>query len=611
MKKHTKMYTTAIAAALATSALVTVVPTQAETVTFKDVDSSNQFYEYITNLANRGIIHGYGDDTFRPGLEVRRDHAAKIIAGVLELNTTKVEDPKFTDVPANHPHYGEIAAIKAEGIISGDGFGKYLPEKVLTRGEMAKIIANAFDLEVPAGSTTPFTDVKGNMFEQYITALYVNGVTNGIGNNKFDPSGVVTREQLAAFVVRAEEIIAGEVVDKAVKVDSIDGDTIVVNGEVLILTEELKAVFNENNAAALKDAKVELVVRYKDAPVASLAPVANNRQGEVVGIKGVELPNADTKFNASGFNIPKVTVTAKGITISNVEVSTFTVAKDATVTLENVLADVVTAQGTLTLAEGTVVKELKAAGDAKITVAKGVKLEKVTLEEGKKLEDVIANYNEVKEQLKDVKVEEVKPTTPTTPGGIVGGEDTTSRSKAALAKADADVLVNNLVGKITSTPAIQTIGKLTTDNVYTFTFENKGATLSTIKSTIENSNPKLNLEQLLISSIPVEGTAITNILNITSVTVQNKDFTNKSITVNSPFNTTTKTGQTIGDKVEKEITENALAKHLTDLTGVTHDAAKTLTVLEFVDTKGDDYVLTVNFNDYSTLTYTIKLAYKN
>lgn len=416
MKKNKKLYTTAIAAALASSALVTVVPAQAETVKFKDVDSSSIFYEYITNLANRGIISGYGDDTFRPTLEVRRDHAAKIMAGILDLNTTKVVDPKFTDVPANHPHYSEIAAMKEAGIISGDGYGKYLPEKSLTRGEMAKIIANAFKLEVPANSTTPFTDVKGNMFEQYITALYVNGVTNGVGNNKYDPSGVVTREQLAKFVVLAEEI-AGEMVSKETKVDSIDGDTIVVNGEVLVLTEELKAVFNEKNAAALKDAKVELVIRYKDAPVASLAPVANNRQGEVVGIKAVELPNANTTFNASGFEIPTVSVTANGVTISNVAVSTFTVAKGAAVTLENVVAEAVTVHGTLTLGEGSKVAEVIVTGDAKITVNKGVTLEKVTLPEGKKLEDVIANYNEVKDQLKDVKVEEVKPggSTPTTP----------------------------------------------------------------------------------------------------------------------------------------------------------------------------------------------------
>ena len=205
MKKNTKMYSTAIAAALATSTLVSVIPTQAESVMFKDVDKSSEFYDNIINLAERGVVQGDGTGYFHPENEVRRDHAAKIIARILGLNTTDVVNPEFKDVPTNHPHYGDIAALKEAGIISGDGTGNYLPEKFLTRGEMAKIIANAFKLEVPAESPTPFTDVEGN-FEQYITALYVNGVTKGVGNDKFNPSSKVTREQLAAFVVRAEKV---------------------------------------------------------------------------------------------------------------------------------------------------------------------------------------------------------------------------------------------------------------------------------------------------------------------------------------------------------------------------------------------------------------------
>ena len=58
---------------------------------------------------------------------------------------------------------------------------------------------------MPADSPTPFTDLEC-YFEQYITALYVNGVTKGVGNDKFNPSSKVTREQLAAFVVRAEKV---------------------------------------------------------------------------------------------------------------------------------------------------------------------------------------------------------------------------------------------------------------------------------------------------------------------------------------------------------------------------------------------------------------------
>ena len=564
MKKQ-KMYTTAIAATLATSALVSAVPTQAASVTFKDVSSSNEFYEYITNLADRGIIHGYGDDTFRPTLEVRRDHAAKIIAGVLGLDTKNVANPQFTDVPATHAHYNEIAAIKEAGIISGDGYGNFLPEKALTRGEMAKIIANAFDLKVPAGSTTPLTDIKGNMFEEYITALYVNGVTKGTGDNTYKPSDIVTREQLAAFVVRAEEI-ASKVVDKEVKVDSIDGDTIVVDGEVLVLTEELKAVFNEKNAAALKNAKVELVVRYANAPVASLSPVANTSQGVVVGVNYVELPNADTTFSASGFVIPTVTVTAEGVTISNAAISTLTVAKGATVTIENVIADSLDIAGNLTLGEGTVVTELKVTGDAKITLGKGVKLEKVILEEGKTLKDVIANYADVEELLKDVVVETAKPSTGGTTGGTGGaGGGTGGGIGGGTGGNDSETLEDTIESvlqlatdkyKTVYTYAEPILDKSV--NVLKFEIVEGSTTLAKVKSDMlafETANTVADI----IDQISGIGTLYDNLVSITAngETYEKDDLLNRNFTkqlIISFVDANQGSASTIGGLVDKETT---------------------------------------------------------
>ena len=607
MKKNTKMYSTAIAAALATSALVTAVPTQAETVKFKDVDSSNQFYDYITDLANRGIISGYGDDTFRPTLDIRRDHASKIIAQVLALNTKDVVNPEFKDVPVNHPQYGEIAALKAAGIISGDGLGSFLPEKSLTRGEMAKIIANAFDLEVPAGTATPFTDVTGNIFEEYITALYVNEVTKGKGNNKFDPNGKVTRGELAAFVARAEQVVAGEIVEKATKVDSIDGDTIVVNGEILVLTEELKAVFNEDNAAALKNAKVELVIRYKDAQVASLAPVANNTQGEVIGINLVELSNANTSFNAGGYVIPTVTVTANGVTISNASVATFTVAKGATATVKNTIVGTVTVEGTLVIGEESAASEIIVKGDAKITVAKDAKIEKIVLEEGKTLKDVITNYDEVKEQLADVKVETVKPgTIPSTPstgggsGNAGGGSGNSGGSTNFTITETANVLVDNLVSNLSAQYLkVGTFDK----SKFEFNFYDNLTTMEDVKVEIEKDTNNTVLETALLNSIPSNASHYANLLDIKKITVDGVEL------VTNPFVTNpTISLAAAKDAIKAQLTEAKIAAVLEDITGLNHDTAKATNLATFLG-NGKEFEIVVTFNSSNTsYSKTVKLV---
>ena len=48
-----------------------------------------------------------------------------------------------------------------------------------------------------------FTDDDGSVFEEEIETLYANGVTTGCTTTTFCPTGLVTREQMAAFVIRA------------------------------------------------------------------------------------------------------------------------------------------------------------------------------------------------------------------------------------------------------------------------------------------------------------------------------------------------------------------------------------------------------------------------
>ncbi|WCK54224.1 S-layer homology domain-containing protein [Aneurinibacillus sp. Ricciae_BoGa-3] len=45
-----------------------------------------------------------------------------------------------------------------------------------------------------------FNDIKGNWAEQDILDLVQKGILTGMGNNKFEPNGQVTREQFATMV---------------------------------------------------------------------------------------------------------------------------------------------------------------------------------------------------------------------------------------------------------------------------------------------------------------------------------------------------------------------------------------------------------------------------
>ena len=52
----------------------------------------------------------------------------------------------FGDVPTTHPYFRAIEALAAAGITSGCGGGNFCPDKNVTRGEIAKFLANALGL---------------------------------------------------------------------------------------------------------------------------------------------------------------------------------------------------------------------------------------------------------------------------------------------------------------------------------------------------------------------------------------------------------------------------------------------------------------------------------
>ena len=189
---------------LLTILLICCVPfqTNAQT-TFSDVQANSEMGQAVSNLVNRGIISGYKDGTYRPNQPITRAQAAKILAGVLKLDTTTAQ-ATFTDVPVSYEHYGAIAALAEKKILNGYTDGTFKPNQPITRAQMAKILANAFELS-SVFETLPFTDVfvQAESF-RYINALYSYAITTGTSASTYSPGNRVTRGQLAVFITRAE-----------------------------------------------------------------------------------------------------------------------------------------------------------------------------------------------------------------------------------------------------------------------------------------------------------------------------------------------------------------------------------------------------------------------
>lgn len=408
MKKR-KLFNIALATSMATAAIVAVAPVDAEAAkSFSDLAPTDPHYPNVMNLTERGVINGYPDGTFKPYEPIHRGHAAKILALALGLDTKNVKDPGFKDISKSYPYYGEIAALVEAGIINGFEDGTYGPNKHLTRGQMAKIISRAYELK---GDTKnlPFTDIAISPYKEEIAALYDNKVTVGSTPTTFSPVAPVTRGQLASFVVRAEAATAA--VEETI-VEIKDGKVITETGSYEI-TEELQKVFNEDNAAALKDAKVKVVIDKVNSD-------------KIKGIQAITLVAPYTTFNADGYKIPSVTIEANGVEVSNLKADKVTVEKDVRATLEEIE-----------------VKELVAKEDAELTLDADSKIQKLVIPKGASIDDVVTNFDDVKDAIDrvvDSTGKKVDTDTPPAGGGGGGAGPSTPNYKNTVDNAINDFI---------------------------------------------------------------------------------------------------------------------------------------------------------------------------
>lgn len=502
MKKTTKKaFNVAIASVMAAGAVVAVAPQASAAKSFSDVPATNDHYADITKLVEAGHINGFEDGTYRPNVSVTRGQAAKIIANVLGLDTTNVKDVNFKDLQKSNIYYGPIAALAEAGIINGFEDNTYRPNGTLTRGQMAKIIALAFELK--AGETVnPFTDSANSIYADSIVALFANEVTKGKTATSFAPNDAVTRGQLASFVIRANDVYTANknIVETKATIKGIENGKVLVAGEELEVASNLTGFFAAKNADALKDAELTLVVEYTTAEVASVTPVAALVTGKIIGVKSAKFVAEGTTFDAAGVEVPLVE-TAKGMTLQNL------IAEELVIAGNVVLANVAVETVTIT-------------GDAKITIDKDTTITKLVIPAGKKIEDVIANYAEVKEQLANVKVENAPAAT--TPPAAGGGGATGGAGGDGSSSVNLDTLVDSVISKAVNTYKDElgyvTVGFEPATNTITATVKDSTKEISAIREDLVkiSSTENINLAGLIDGlSLTDVGTILSNVSTVT------------------------------------------------------------------------------------------------
>ncbi|HFJ9466540.1 TPA: S-layer homology domain-containing protein [Bacillus cereus] len=180
-----------------------------DSLKFNDVPANHWSTKAIYDLTNRKVVQGYGNNIFGFGDNVTRGQVARMIyMYVKPADADASFKNPFTDIKG-HLFEKEILALAKAGLVNGFGDGKYGPDDILTREQMAQVLTNAFKFK--ATKTTKFADVDKNSWSYgAISALEENGVTIGTGGNMYSPKMFVTREAYSQFLYNSINAVEKE-----------------------------------------------------------------------------------------------------------------------------------------------------------------------------------------------------------------------------------------------------------------------------------------------------------------------------------------------------------------------------------------------------------------
>lgn len=182
----------------------------AASVKFTDVPSNHWASSSITEMADKGIMSGIGNNKFAPSQQL--SNAEFITMLVRQFYSDKMGAEGGT-------WYAPfMAAAKSANILAGTGVGsnESLATSTINRYDMAQLMYNV--LKAEGVSTTPLSDTSKvadwasvpSTYQDAVSVCYNMGMLSGVDNKgTFNGTGVMDRAQAAVVMSRLLEVCSG------------------------------------------------------------------------------------------------------------------------------------------------------------------------------------------------------------------------------------------------------------------------------------------------------------------------------------------------------------------------------------------------------------------
>ena len=187
--------------------IVVSAPVQAQT-SFYDVSSNYWAAPFIQELAQRGVIAGFPDGSFRPDAPVTRSQYAAMLRKAFNKRQER-QGINFVDVSRNYWAYNAIQEAYTTGFLSGYPGRVFRPTQNIPREQVLVSLSNGLDYVASGNvqSTLAYYNDAYNISNYArgpIAAATEKQLVVNYPNTKFlTPKGTATRADVAAYIYQA------------------------------------------------------------------------------------------------------------------------------------------------------------------------------------------------------------------------------------------------------------------------------------------------------------------------------------------------------------------------------------------------------------------------
>ncbi len=175
---------------------------------FCDV-SGGAHAEDIKRLFDSEVVRGCEEGRYCPDDTVTRAEAVALIVRGWDL--PKADPNGFDDVSPNRWFAEYVGGAAAADVTEGCDERAFCPDRGLTRGEMASLLARKLDLDLDIDleaalvddDDLTFADLGGTTHDAAIYALAETDIARGYGDGSFRPNRDISRAEMASFIQRA------------------------------------------------------------------------------------------------------------------------------------------------------------------------------------------------------------------------------------------------------------------------------------------------------------------------------------------------------------------------------------------------------------------------